>query len=521
MKPEVVLYADSPADHDPRSPELNLAAAAGRIRDGASVRLVPTQNNFWRLERAARFAASLTGRKVQHQSFSPQKYGPISAPFHEYLQSLRAAVAEIGLRVDDPDPGLTKLLAAYDEAYSPPTQPNLLRLLGSLSDGCFIGPHTFHLDIANTCNTNCIFCGLHSPLLVDPKRPTRGRRFTEGWKTKRLDLNVFEDLIADLAEIGTKEDILFSGEGEPLTHPDIFEMIRLVRGRGLALTVFSNGLALDETTADVFVENDLNILYWSLSAATPATFAKLQPAQGPDKFAPMVRQMADLNAKKRKKNHKPYVIQAHVINRLNAHECEAAMDLAIATGVDAVRYQVMHQCGVGMGDLLITPEQYKDVVKQVDRARLKAEKHGIEIVANIDFQLDRVGRTFELPSDVAPFHWSHDLYSKTGCLAGWFFSRSFTDGRVSFCCHDKIVGSLFRGRFKDLWFSERYRKLRQAAKAFDPAVNPDLSDESCGGPLLGPDCDFCGNYEFINQALSDLDRLDLRALLRREPPSWP
>jgi len=518
---EALLYADGEADHAAHEPAQSFAAVVEKIRDGATALLEPTPRNMWRLGRIARFVASLTGRRADLPDFVPQEHENLSAPFAEYLHQLRSRASELPLRIGEPSTELHELLTIFDEHVTPATRPNLLRLLGVVTDGCFYGPHTFHLDISNLCNTNCIFCGLHSPLLIEPKKPMRGRRFTEGWKTRQVDLDIFDKLVDDLAAIGTREDILFSGEGEPLTHPHIVEMIRKVRGKGLALTVFSNGLLIDEKTADLFVEVDLDILYWSLSAASPATFAKLQPAHKPDEFAPMVRQFAELVKKKRAKNNKPYIILAHVITRPNAHECEAAMDLAVETGVDAVRYQIMHSCGTSFDDLLITQEQYATVEKQIVAARRKAEQHGIDIVANIDFQLARAGETFALPADVLPYHWSKDLYEQSGCLAGWFFGRSFTDGRLSFCCHDKIVGSLYRGRFRDIWFSERYRKLRQAAKAFSLDVNPELVDESCGGPLLGPDCEYCGNYEFNNQALTDLDRYDLRRLMKRDVPSWP
>ena len=518
---EALLFADGAADHDARAVEAKFAAVLSAIRGGATATVAPTPSNMWRLGRVARFALSLTGRGADLPDFAPQEHQQLAAPFRAHLELLRARLRETPVRIGEPSSDLAELLARYDESLTPQTRANLLRLLGAVTDGCFIGPHTFHLDIANVCNTNCIFCGLHSPLLVEPQKPMRGRRFTEGWQTRRLDFDLFEQLVDDLDAIGAREDILFSGEGEPLTHPHIFEMIRGVRRRGLALTVFSNGLLVDEKAADLFVEVDLDILYWSLSAASPATFARLQPAHRAEEFAPLARRMAELVGKKRRKNNKPYIILAHVINRLNAHECEAAMDLAVATGVDAVRYQIMHSCGASMDGLLITREQHAEIEQQIGNARRKAELAGIDIVANIDFQLERAGRTFELPPEILPYHWSHDLYRNTGCLAGWFFSRSFTDGRISFCCHDKIVGSLYRGRFRDLWFSERYRKLRQAAKAFDLGVNPDLVDESCGGPLLGPDCDYCGNYEFINQALADLERYRLARLTRRDAPAWP
>jgi len=518
---EVRLFADGAADHNPRSPEPAFASVLAQIRQGAPVFLVPTPGNMWRLGRLARFALSLTGKTADLPDFNPAEHQGLSRPFAAYLEQMRQRLGDAGVRLASPVPELNQILERYDAQFTAATRANLLRLLGVLTDGCFIGPHTFHLDLSNPCNTNCIFCGLHSPLLVEPQKQIRGRRFTEGWKTRRMEMDLFTELVADLAAIGTREDILFSGEGEPLTHPDIFEMMRQVRRLDLRLTLFSNGLLVDERAADRFVELDLDLLYWSLSAASPATFARLQPARQTDEFPLMVRRFKELVRKKRAKHNKPYIILAHVINRLNASECEAVMDLAREVGVDAVRYQVMHSCGLSMDDLLITKDQYETILNQIDRAKLKAEPAGIEVVTNIDFQLTRAGWAFDLPVRLPPDHWSQDLYRHTGCLAGWFFSRSFTDGRISFCCHDKIAGSLYRGRFNDLWFSERYRKLRQAAKAFQQEVNPDLVDESCGGPLLGPDCDLCGNYEFINQALIDLERFDLKQFLRRDPPAWP
>jgi MoaA/NifB/PqqE/SkfB family radical SAM enzyme len=517
---EALLYGDGPNEHDPRGGAGSFQQALGRIRGGAAATITPTPQNLWRLGRLARFALSLRGQWAELPDFRPQDHQTLAAPWNAHLTALRERLRGAAVSIGEPSPDLLLLLERYDAALTTETRPNLLRLLGALTNGCFHGPHTFHLDVANACNTNCLFCGLHSPLLVEPQRPTRGRRFTEGWASARVDWPTFETLVDDLAAIGAAEDVLFSGEGEPLTHPQIFRMIRAVKGKGLALTLFSNGLAVDARAADEFVAADLDILYWSLSAASPETLARLQPARSPAQFAPMVGQFAELVKKKRAKHHKPFIILAHVINRLNAHECEAAMDLAIATGVDAVRYQLMHQCGAAMDELLITREQCADVARQIDRARLKAERHGVQIVANIDYQLERAVENFA-EFAAPPDQWSRGLDRDAGCLAGWFFGRAFTDGRVTFCCHDKIVGSLRRGRYRDIWFSERYRKLRQAAKAFSEAANPDLSDESCGGPLLGPDCDCCGNYEFINQALADLDRFGLRPLLRRDPPSWP
>lgn len=517
MKPPL-LYYDSADVHDSETTAGDFDATLDRIAgqsEGRSARVAVTQVTFSRLDRIAAFALAQTltpAPKIPR--FNPAEHPRLRAAFETYLEQVRDQLRGTPVSLADPDPALLQILDDFDRRDSPGERPNLLRLLGMLADDAFIGPHTFHLDISNRCNTNCVFCGLHSPMLKQPKRKIQGRRFTEGWKGRLVDERIFTELVDDLAEIGTREDLLFSGEGEPLTHPQAPWMIRYVKSRDIALTLFTNGLALNERLANMLIDVNLDILYWSLSAATPASFVKQQPARRESDFRRVVDVMTNLVRRKRKRENKPYLILAHVINNINYDECEKAMELAAQIGVDSVRYQLMHSCS-STEPLLIGKEQFERAAPQIDRARLLAEQAGIDIVANIDFQLEAAAKTFELPETVLPCHWSHDLYNRTGCLAGWLFSRSFTDGRISFCCHDKIVGNLYRGRYKDLWFSDRYRRIRRKAKAFNLKDNIDLTDERCGGLLLDEDCSYCGNYEFINQALSDLSDLGWDRFLRK------
>ena len=513
-----VLFFDSANIHDAWTCPGDFASMPARIETAKkpAVAVAITQSTFSRLDRITAYAFSRTSTPAPPvPRFQPRKENKLLDGFSNYLKKVDAILAGTPVALAEPDPSLLQILTDFDRKASDRTRSNLLRLLGVLADDVFIGPHTFHLDISNRCNTNCIFCGLHSPLLIDPKKKISGRRFTEGWKGRMVDEKIFCDLVDDLADIGCREDILFSGEGEPLTHPAADRMIRYVKSKDMALTLFTNGLAVDRAKADLFVQSDLDILYWSLSAGTAKTFSALQPARKATDYGRMIDTMRYLVEHKRKKNNKPYIILAHVINSKNFDECEKTIDLAKDIGIDSVRYQVMHSCS-STEPLLISKEQFDIASVQLDRARLEAEKAGIEIVANIDFQMESAAKTYELPETVLPCHWSHDLYNRTGCLAGWFFSRSFTDGRISFCCHDKIIGNLYRARFKDLWFSRRYHHIRQSAKAFKPDCNIDLTDESCGGWLLDEDCDYCGNYEFINQAFTDLENLGWRKYLRKD-----
>jgi len=515
---EPLLYFDSEKVHDHFTQIGNFKSTLSAIKNrkaNQKVKVAVTQMTFSRLPEIIPFAlAYAKSPSPTIPEFDVAGAKKLFPDFTDYLKQINMLLADSPVSLAETDPDLVEILQGFDKKATPGTRPNLLRLLGALADDVFLGPHTFHLDISNRCNTNCVFCGLHSPMLLAPKKKIRGRRFTENWKGRILDKEIFTRLVDDLNEIGCKEDILFSGEGEPLTHPDAMDMISYVKSKDMSLTLFTNGLKVDDPMSSLFVNSGLDILYWSLSAATPKTFSTLQPVRKPEDHGKMIEQMKRLVEKKRKKDNRPFIILAHVINNQNYHECEKAMGIARYVGVDSVRFQVMHSCS-STESLLINKEQFKIASQQVERARLEGEKARIEMVANIDFQLEAAAKTYELPETVLPCHWSHDLYNKTGCLAGWFFSRSFTDGRISFCCHDKIVGNLYRASYKDIWRSKKYGDIRRRAKAFDMNHNIDLSDESCGGMLLDKDCDYCGNYEFINKALNDLSDLGWDKFLRR------
>ncbi len=515
----VILYDTGRLGHEGRAPEGpgSFDKVLDAVRGGVDVRIPVALHTFHRLPELLRFAAAIRGRRLgELPHFMVAGEAKLLPGLEAHMANLRAALGDAGLALDKIDADLRQVLGDFDARANAETRPNLLRLLGVLSDEVFIGPHTFHLDVANTCNTNCTFCGLHSPLLIEPKKPMHGRRFTEGWKSGRRDWDEFTALVDDLHEIGCREDILFNGEGEPLTHPRADDMIRYICARDMKLTLFSNGLAITPDKAKLFVGSDMHMLYWSLHAADEKTFLRMQPARRPEDFSRMVKNMRELVNLKKKKNNLPYIIAAMVINADNFDSCEKFMDLCACVGVDSVRYQIMHACS-STESLLISKEQFEIARRDLDRARITAEKHGVEIVANIDFQLQQSEKTYER-QDVLSCEWSHDLYSRTGCTAGWFFARGFCDGLASFCCHDKILGSLKRTRFKELWFGDHYRRVRQAAKAFDLRHNMDLSEAGCGGPLLGPDCSCCGNYEFINKALQDLDTLGWRKYMTRIPP---
>ena len=489
------------------------------LLDKRRIEIPVCQYNFFRLPQTIRFATELYGIALPDlpSALEVKSLSGLGELVKKQVEDLSGLLADSPIKLDYPALGLSELLDLLERQAQDGDEPNLLRLLGVVCNHVFIGPKTFHLDVSNLCNTDCVFCGLHSPHLFR-KEGMRGRRFVEGWEKQQLPYELFIKLIEDLDRLGTHEDILLSGEGEPLTHPRIADMIREIKKRRMHLTLFTNGLLVDRRVINLLLESQLDVLYWSLSCATPETFVWMQPSKSAKTFERMIERLSLLCDRKRAEGKaSPYVIMAHVINNLNYQETAEVAALAMKVGVDAIRYQIMHSVPA-TEQFLLSEKQYEQTLELVEQGKRLAQRSGIDVVANIDFQLSQVGQTYEQTGSV-PDQWSRGLYNEIGCFTGWFFARNFTDGRISFCCHDKIMGNLNQTSLDDLWSSDRYQQVREVARDFETERNIDLTDGVCGDWLLGADCNVCGNYEFINQAQADLERTGLIRYLHR--PAQP
>jgi radical SAM protein with 4Fe4S-binding SPASM domain len=87
-------------------------------------------------------------------------------------------------------------------------------------------------NITRTCNLRCVHCYSDSHATAYAGELTNAQA---------------RGVIDDLAGFGIPA-LLFSG-GEPLVRPDLFELMHYARGKGLRLTLSTNGTLIDEPTA--------------------------------------------------------------------------------------------------------------------------------------------------------------------------------------------------------------------------------------------------------------------------------
>ena len=92
----------------------------------------------------------------------------------------------------------------------------------------------------------------------------------------QMSMSTFQHLLEGLKELPDLTRVVFTGFGEPLTHPNILEMVQAVRECGMGVTLGSNGLLLDSKMARELVRLGVDRMVVSMDGVKPETYAKVR-----------------------------------------------------------------------------------------------------------------------------------------------------------------------------------------------------------------------------------------------------
>lgn len=167
-------------------------------------------------------------------------------------------------------------------------------------------PLSVHLELTYACNWACVFC-------YNPRRHDLRRLSGDEW------VHVLEELRA----LGTLTLTLTGGE--PLLHPDFFEVAGAARKRAFALRIFTNGTLVDDVVADRLAALAPAGIELSLHGGKAETHDRTTGRAG--SFDAMMAGVSHLLAR-----DLPVVLKTP-LTRLNEDELEAMMTLAARLGV--------------------------------------------------------------------------------------------------------------------------------------------------------------------------------------------
>lgn len=240
------------------------------------------------------------------------------------------------------------------------------------------------IEVTSRCWLQCTFC---------PKQA-----LDKNWIYGDLPWSLFDECIAPY--LSHFDLVYLQGWGEPLLHPQLWEMIRAVKAAGCCVGFTTCGSALDETKGARVLDAGIDIVSVSFAGATPDTHESLRVGSDFRKLAANVERIARLKPSVIAKNGvsepvpkarardcfiapavTPPLLELHfLMMRANIHELPEFVRLAASLGADEVVAT----------NLVYAP------TREIEAQRVFAESpdpHHLALVAEAEREAKRLGIT--------------------------------------------------------------------------------------------------------------------------------
>jgi radical SAM protein with 4Fe4S-binding SPASM domain len=182
-------------------------------------------------------------------------------------------------------------------------------------EGRPVFPIAMEASPSGACNHRCLFCA------VD---------YLE-YRARFLDAAIWKARVTELAGLGLKS-IMYAGEGEPLLHRGIAEIIRHTREAGIDVSLVTNAVLLREPLARQIIGH-LEWVKVSCNAGTPETYAAVHRTRAED-FESVMENLAAAVRVRREGGHRCTLGIQILLLPENAAEIGLLAERARAIGLD-------------------------------------------------------------------------------------------------------------------------------------------------------------------------------------------
>lgn len=294
-----------------------------------------------------------------------------------------------------------------------------------------LAPYPFKIEVEHTtiCNKKCILC----------------ERTYWQEKSERLTLEQFKQIVDQFPGL---KWINVTGEGTGFLNPDFLKIIEYLRSKDVSVNFVDEFDFIDEEKAQKLIELGVNCIWISMDGATKETYEKIKVGCNFEKAVNNIKML--LNLKRKLHSPFPMLCFRFVVNRLNYQEMPKMVELVHSFG----------DLGEGSKLEFVGLLTFKEI-----------EKYYLpEVPKEILEKTIEVGK--KLGMRVQFSHISESKLPPVEKCAAWTEPYIMIGGYVLPCCavlmsnkrdflRQYAFGNLYQQPFKEIWYSDRYKKFRE------------------------------------------------------------
>lgn len=303
-------------------------------------------------------------------------------------------------------------------------------------DEKLVYPVYIEISPSGACNHRCTFCALDYV----------------GYQKRYLETTRLKAILSEMGQLGVKS-VMFGGEGEPLLHKEICDIVVHARRSGIVTAFTTNGVLLRKSLADKILPQTEWIKV-SCNAGTRETYARIHRTRQTD-FDAVIENMAYAAELKHKQG---YLCALGVQLLLLPENGKEVLQLAAKASDIGMDYLVIKPYSQ---HFLSKTEKYKNITykKWLHLANELARFNNEHF--KVIFRLDTMQK------------WDTGVRSYERCLALPFWSYLDAGGNIWGCSaflgeKQFWYGNIYENSFQKIWESEtRLRSLRWTENEFD------------------------------------------------------
>jgi MoaA/NifB/PqqE/SkfB family radical SAM enzyme len=270
----------------------------------------------------------------------------------------------------------------------------------------------------------------------------------------------------------------FTGWGEPLLHPRIFEMIRAAKTRGCLTSMTSNGTALNERNSASLLDSGLDRLAVSVDGVRPETYNAIRVGSSFERIRVNISRLSRMIGQK---GSRMELAIAYTLQECNADELDLVVPWMAVVGSRVLHLKHLNAVS-NAGDwdrsflryklhpLKANDGRLERVEAAIDRVMTRAPRAGIKVMMHSEYPLTPQMRGRHcLATPLQSVYFSYDGKISPCCHFGHHVSRFF-NGEL-FPPASLVLGDIKTHDLDGVWDTPVYQRFREGfqIEEFPPA----------------------------------------------------